>query len=750
MKRRVSLIEKTFDLVVCGGGMAGICAAIQGARSGLKTALINNRGVLGGNASPEIRVHICGAAGTSEYNLYAREGGIIGELLIENRHRNPQGNVYLWHTVLMDALNKEENCYVFLNTYIDELTIENKKIISVEGTQSGSEKRFCIYGSIFIDDTGDGTIGYLAGAQSMYGREEKQKWQESIAPDVADDAVLLSSLSFYSKDFHRPMPYQLPDLAKDTQKVFHEALKYREIPDRIPNDARYDGFRFQWYYETGAYNHQIKDNEEIVVEHQKLMFNIWDYIKHESDYDANQFDLEYVSPVLGKRESRRLVGEYILKQNDIASQTCFNDAVAYGGWSIDLHATHGFYSKELINKHYYLNGIYQIPFRCCCVKDKDNLMVASRCLSVSHVALGTVRVMATLSLLGQACGMAASLCRQYQKTPLEIGTDYIEELQQKLQLSDQGIVGKKKADTLISRANIITSSFFKGKIEHTNQWLKLESALGFVFPVTQDKEDIKLYFRAEQDTFLTYQIYRPSKIENYGPEIRLSEGRIRVQKNTKGIPIIIDFKKLDYQKNLFIIFSPNQELTIEVTDEQINGFKLFKKQMNIEDTYFDIKTLNKKEYLWNKVKVLPVINYETDIYAAHNLNNGYIRNYGHPNLWLSEASDKQPEILIQLEKTSQLSRVELIFDNLCDDDAYDTLECVYKDNVWKQIVKDYDIYGYTEDKWYLLTSIRGNYQRKNIITIPPNHYKQLKIKLLATNEARNVKGRYGIYDIAIF
>lgn len=745
MKRSVPIIKKKFDLVVCGGGMPGICAAIQGARKGLKTALIHNRGVLGGNASPEIRVHVCGATGTSEFNLYSREGGIIGELLIENRHRNPQGNVYLWHTVLIDALEREENCSVFLNTNIDAIHMEGKRIISVEGSQCGSEKRFCLCGDIFIDDTGDGTVGYLAGADYMYGRESKAVWGEEIAPDSADRGVLLSSLPFYSKDFHRPMHYELPEFVKDEGERFRRALACRTVPDRIPNDARYDGFRFQWYYEAGSDKDQIRDNEEIVREHQKLLFHIWDYIKHGSHYDAEQFDLEYISPVLGKRESRRLIGEYILKEKDIARQTEFYDAIAYGGWSIDLHAAGGFFSDDLINKHYYLRGTYQIPFRCCCVQGIDNLMAAGRCLSVSHVALGTVRIMSTLSLIGQACGMAAFLCGKYGKNPSEIGRYYIEELQQELQLSDQGIVGLKKAESVISRARISATSFFKGKLQHTGKWRRLEVEKGFVFPVVPGKSRMKLFFKADADTFLTYQIYRPSKTENYGPDIRLAKRQIVVG-DMNETSVILDFSGLEYEKKLFVVLEKNNNLSYESTDEFINGIRMFERQENAEGTYFDIATFKRKEYLWEKVGYLPVFEYESDIYAPQNLNNGYIRNYGYPNLWLSEIEDKQPEIQIEFEKALWLSGIEVTFDNLSDDFDYDTLECVYESNVWECIIKDYDVYGYEDKKWKMAASVRNNYQRKNVVYIQKGKYKKLKIKLLETNGSR----RFGIYDIAVF
>ncbi len=741
-------IDLQFDLVVCGGGLSGVCAAIQAARSGLKTALINNRGVLGGNASPEIRVHVCGATGTSEYNLYSREGGIIGELLIENRYRNPQGNVYLWHTVLVDKLRNEKNCTVLLNTYIDTVNMKDETsqtIVSVEGTQSGSEKRYCVYGDTFIDDTGDGTIGYLAGAKYMYGRESKEKWGENIAPDVADDGVLLSSLSFYSKDFHKKMPYSLPEFAGDLKEEFQKSLDFREIPDRIPEDARYDGYRFQWYYEVGAGLDQMQDNEEIMHDHNRLVYNIWDYIKNQSTYQADQFDLEYISPVPGKRESRRLIGEYILKEQDIAFQADFDDSVAYGGWSIDLHAAGGFFDNDLINRHYYLRGIYQIPFRSCCVKDIDNLMVASRCLSVSHVALGTVRLMSTLSLLGQACASAALLIKKHKKTPAEIAKNHMEELQQELQWRDQGIIGKKKADSIITNAQIETTSFFQGKLAHTNTFMPLSADKGFVFPVTKENTKLKIYLRAKEDTDFKCTIYKPAKIENYGPEIELGTCQIPIMQSEAATECCIDFSSYDFDKNLFLLIEKNDALELEVADLLLNGFRMLYQRPNDDDCFVDIATLKTKPFAWFKSDELPVFEYETTMYDARNLNNGYIRNYGHPNIWLSEIGDTKPEIKITLPQSKELSTVDLTFDNLCDDFAYDSMETVYESNVWEQVVKDYDIYGQVAGEWKMLAEVRGNYQRKNVVTIPKQMYDGIQIKLIATNGDE----RFGIYDIGL-
>ena len=336
------------DLVVVGAGVSGICAAIEAARCGLSVSLINNRGCVGGNSGCELRVHICGADGTSFFNNYAREGGIIEELRLENLHRNPQGNVYLWDSVLMDFIKAESNIQLFLNTNIDEVLMDNKKIVCVQGSQIGSEKHFKFEAPLFVDDTGDGTIGYLAGAPWAYGREAKKTFNERIANDFSDEEVILSSLPFYSKEIPGKAMFEIPNYAKDIVEKIDAAKSFREIPDRIPGDYRYDGYRFQWYYEVGGNLNQITDNEEVINEHRKLCYGIWNEIKNSGKYDSDKYDLEYISLFPAKRESRRLIGHYIVNEGDIEEQHDFPDTIAHGGWSIDLHAGKGYFSDDLI------------------------------------------------------------------------------------------------------------------------------------------------------------------------------------------------------------------------------------------------------------------------------------------------------------------------------------------------------------------------------------------------------------------
>ena len=316
MENRIIKVEK--DFVVVGGGIPGIVSAIQAARLGLKVALINNRGYMGGNASAEINVNISGATGVQEFNYFARETGIMEELILENMHKNVMGNRYVWDAVLSDKLLKETNIELFANTNIDKVETKDGKIVCVSGSQLATEKRFEFYAPFFADDTGEGAVGFLAGAEYRYGREGKAEYGERVAPDTPDNHVLPSTLNFVAKDMGKPVPYVRPDFALNLFET--DVLKYRVIPKK--------GFMFsQWFYEVDGDKNQIDDAEEIIKDHKSLVYGIWDYIKNSGEYDAENYDLQYVSPVPGKREGRRLMGDYVLTESDVFNQSDFTDTL---------------------------------------------------------------------------------------------------------------------------------------------------------------------------------------------------------------------------------------------------------------------------------------------------------------------------------------------------------------------------------------------------------------------------------------
>ena len=273
-------------------------------------------------------------------------------------------------------------------------------IRSVTGWQMGSEKEIRFVSPVFPDCSGDGLVGHLAGAEYRTGREPRSEYGESWAPEVPDGNTLGSTILFYTKDAGQPVRFVPPSFAKD---ITETAIPERRIIRTELNGCAY------WWIEWGGELDVVDDNERIRDELQAVVYGIWDHIKNSGQFDAENLTLEWVGSVPGKREYRRFLGDHVLTQHDVLGQVEFDDRVAFGGWSIDLHPPGGVYAAERGSKHWHPDGNYHIPLRSLYSRNVENLWMAGRNISASHVAFGTTRVMATCAVLGEAVGIAAAV-----------------------------------------------------------------------------------------------------------------------------------------------------------------------------------------------------------------------------------------------------------------------------------------------------------------------------------------------------
>lgn len=700
-------IEITADLVICGAGLPGICTALKSARMGLKTALISNRPYFGGNSSAELMIMIVGASGMQEFNYNARESGVIEELFLEYLYKNPEKNRYIWDGILLDKLQAEENLMLFANTCIDVVEMGTDHIIkSVSGLQTTTERRYVFRAPLFVDDTGDGTVGYLAGAEYRYGREASSEFGEHFAPEKADDGVLPSTMVFFAHDVGHPVPYTPPKFAKDYTKT--DVLEHRVIPPDMFH-------QFLWFYELDGNLNQMDQYEDILQHHRELVYGVWDYIKNSGKYDADNYAFSYISPVAGKRESRRLVGDYILTERDITGQTDFEDTIGHGGWSIDLHALDGFYSKELINQHIYLKGIYQIPYRCGYSKDIDNLFIEGRCMSVSHVALGSVRTMATLSTVGQANAIAAFLCKKYKISPRQVGQEHMEELQQLLLKDDQYIVGKRYVDSanLVNSAAVSVSSVKSLENMAQDQIQSLSASMALSLPLDGRVNGINLYGRAIQDAQLCCHIYRADKPENYNPEEKVCSAVAMVAKSDTvtqiHLPVNLDMPAGHY----FIELEANPDIELAMSDYSFTGAITACKKQNNNPTHVDYRTGKMKDCEWAVTQACLCfrVDCEEETFAAKNLCNGYTRPYVHSNIWHSKDKNDQ-KITLRWECPQHISKMKLFFDSnlnrFCRSAETDYTDLFYR------MVKEYAVYYKTQDgAMHLLCEVKDNFQRVN-------------------------------------
>src|SRR5690606_39501583 len=290
------------------------------------------------------------------------------------------------------------------------------------------------------DASGDGIVGFLAGAAFRMGAESRGEFDEPMAPDADYGELLGHSLYFYSKDTGKPVQFIPPSFAMDVSK---------EIPRFRNFKANEHGCQL-WWVEHGGRLDTVHDTERIKWELWKVVYGIWDYIKNSGKFpEAETMTLEWVGMIPGKRESRRFEGEYMLSQRDLIEQRKHEDAVAYGGWSIDLHPADGVFGENNACDQWHSKGVFQIPYRCLYSRNIKNLFLAGRIISVSHVAFGATRVMATSAYVGEAVGMAAVLCRQFELNPAALLHEKkIDTLQRELIKIGHYIPHIKQADPL--------------------------------------------------------------------------------------------------------------------------------------------------------------------------------------------------------------------------------------------------------------------------------------------------------------
>lgn len=430
--------DLTTQILVAGGGMAGVIAAIAAARNNAKVILCQNRSVLGGNASSEVRMHILGACVRGKIlETEARETGILEEIMLECAVRNPQFSASMLDLILYEKCRAEPNLTLMLNTTIVGVTVEDNHIRTAYATRESTEDAFAIQADIFIDCTGDGRLGYEAGALFTTGREAQDEFNEDSATQHRDPYRLGSSLLFTARDMGKPMPYIPPTWVK---KLSEEDLQFR-----LHNAWEY-GY---WWIEFGGIYDTIKDNEMIRDELLAVLLGVWDHIKNSGHHpESENWALDWFGFLPGKRESRRFIGQHTLTQNDIEQATDFEDAVAYGGWSMDTHPPQGIEAanQKPCNQPY-TPYIYGIPLRCMISKNIPNLFFAGRNISATHIAFSSTRVMATCSVIGQGIGTFAAVTLASGKGLEHAWQEraLIHETQQRL-LAQGAFIPGKKAD----------------------------------------------------------------------------------------------------------------------------------------------------------------------------------------------------------------------------------------------------------------------------------------------------------------
>ncbi len=711
-------IQLNGDFIVVGGGLAGVCAAIVAARENLRVILVQDRPVLGGNASSEVRLWALGATShMGNNNRWSREGGLINEILLDNLKRNKDGNPLIFDTILLEKVYQEDKLTLLLNTAVYEtIKSEEKKIGSVRAFNSQNSTSYHLSAPYFCDASGDGIVGFQAGASFRMGAETAEEFDERFAPNIEDYGNLLGhSLYFYSKDAGKPITYVPPSFA----------IKNAADLPRIRNYQLHEHGCRLWWVEYGGRLDTVHQSEDIKFELWKVIYGIWDYVKNSGKYpEAENLTLEWVGTIPGKRESRRFEGDFILTQKDIVEQRDHYDRVSFGGWAMDLHPADGVYSKHNSCTQWHSKGVYSIPYRCYYSKDIDNLFLAGRIISTSHVAFGSSRVMLTCAHGGQAVGKAAALCHSNQWSPRTLAhQDNISKLQLALNRDGQGIPRLDLFDSedLSSSATIsATSELELGKMDLDGEWMPLKDNTAQLLPLAQEHQyTFKISVKAAKRTKLTVKLKSNSMDTHFTPDREMQSTTFEIGEGVQHVQFDMN-RKLDKNSFVYLCFMKNSDLSVPCSKELYSGVKLvFQKEnpavsnFGTQDAPDDIG-VDSFEF-WTPQRIHKNIALEIEpalnSFSFENLKNGYLRPTanGQVNAWVAKLEDTSPKLTLKWESEKSIGRVRLFFDPDYDN-ALESILKVHHEPVTNFLVERYRVY---DDRNNMIFAKEDNHQAIN-------------------------------------
>lgn len=719
-----------FEVIVVGGGPGGIPSAVAAARMGVKTLLIHNRHILGGNASTEAGV---GFDGASSRQPNAREGGIAEEIRRIKEHEGIS-----WTEALEIITSKEPNLTIDYNWHIiDAKTDGNSIITEVTALNVRTLEKYTCKGKVFIDCTGDGWLGYYACAKYRFGREARHEFDESMAPLQADTLTMSGCLmKGITEDTGSPIAYILPEWA-------------HKLPEGDNLGRTIHGMHLHWWLETPNDYDDLWEGESARDELIKIWLGFFDYLKNSWDHKekAVNHKLKHIGIFNARRESRRFIGDYILTQNDCMEGKSFEDTISHAGWPIDLHHPKGIFSgKEgpfFSNAHL---PLVKIPFRCLYSVNINNLLFAGRDISVTHVALGTARVQNTIATMGQAAGTAAAMCIKYDITPRDIYSKRISELQQTLLKCDQYIPGLKNEDCLdlARNAEVHASSQSKSEIcvlrlGKEGDLMPLDTTRAAFLPRGAEKYIQSIYIKLASQSDKSVEITM----------------HLRKEADPDGYRSCTDIKSIK------ALIPPKSESWIE-----------FKVDCDIDLRYLWVWFDKTEDIYWRSYNMVPLDwsraeggefgrKWSTIMGQSHcvllekpedlpancspeNVINGYSRVIDAEHYaWVSDPEEQLPQwIELIYEQPILANNIYLTFDT--DMNNPPMLRHAFK---WvPTCAKDYEIHAFDGQKWTCLIAIKDNYLRRRIHKFDRQYIQ--KIKIIVTNTCGDKSAR--IFEVRMY
>ena len=767
-------IENRYDFVVIGGGLAGICAAVVAARKGVKTALVQDRPVLGGNASTEIRVPPVGA--TQCNFAYSRETGLIEELFLNNLQKNPTWCPEGWNLELENLVRNEPNIALFLNCAVssvvtseaqnDNSSSKNLKIVSIKAYCAMAETWYLFYAPYFADCSGDGIVGAEAGAVYRFGVEARSEFNEPMCSEVSTSETMGMSLQLRARDAGRPIPFVKPNWVK-LELNADDFGPYRPVSEHFFPDT--GGF---WWLEWGGELDGIHDTLKIKDEVQSITLAVWDYLKNRSPISEKliTYELDWMGAVPGKRESRRFEGDHILTMGDIDDQIHFEDAVAYGGWGFDHHPPGGFHDKVNPSTHQYLRGPHNVPLRSLYSKNISNLFFAGRNISASHYALSSTRVMLTCAQLGEAVGIAAAhAVRLGCKTSMLPTGSTIAEIQNDLHRIDHHIhaISVALPQDIAPEANVSASSVFSSN-DFVESWGKeplTGSRMQLLAIATERVESLQVRLDASEATEIVYTFHQGPANASTFPDKQLFSGKIKIKSGADQwitLPISCSIEQPGWY---FLIIEENSLISLYVNESPPGKLRYYprpedpirpnphsswtlrslaigqKRAADADGAAVIAPTWNELAYKSRDISGFLGFSFECrvfpyqPIYEPTMVVNPHSRPTNLPNLWVSSKTTfDQPEwIDLKWDKPHEIASVQIIFDSSLHFHFGQSWQG-YAVNAVPTIVKQYRIIaGLADGSEVLVAEVQNNHQRNVMHQISQREVVSIRIECISTH-----------------
>lgn len=744
----IEVLHRSFDLIVVGGGISGTCAAISAARNGAKVALVHERSTLGGNSSSEVRLY---PEDTCSFSTWIKESGILEEMDTEERARNWEPRIEgmmnsHWDLVLYEWVKREKNLGLFLNTTMREVEMRDKSHIrAIHAPQLGTEREFILSAPLFIDATGDGVLGFRAGADFRWGQEVRSEYHEALAPEEPTNGLMGNTLFFRARDAGHPVTFKRPPWAAefDTEE---------DLTDR--NHGHFEcGY---WWIEVGTPLHPIKDNEEIRDDALRQVLGVWDHIKNRCTDDsvrerARNYALEFVGFWPYKRESRRILGEYTLIEKDVRDPSIHPDDIAYGSWGIDIHVPGGIHMRHVppypeprSDTNFKQRGTipYGIPLRSCYSRNVHNLLTAGRPIGASYVAFASSRVLPTGAVVGQGVGAAAALCMKYRCEPGEIAAAHATELQQLLLRQDASIPGVDNADPadLARNAEVVSSSEAVLRFPESQTFHKARLSLGQVFPVSTTQLDgvqLLLQSTAAKSQTVTLSLRRVEHVWDLRPTPQVASASATVPAGFTGYVSFPLHARTTPGNLYFASIDAMPELAWAMFSDQPGQ----PSQVPVGTTPADLPPGD----LWRPLtggralvlRTLP----EQHPYGAQNVIRGTNRPDRWTNIFLSDPSQGLPAwIELRFPAAMQMNEVQITFDTDCNRRISLPL---FR---YPECVKRYEIAIPRGGAWKTIVQEDDNYARRRVHRVDSVTASRLRINMLETNGSPQAR----VYEVRVY